>query len=543
MSDPQQADPQAPGFDRRSLLQAMLLATVPLPVLAEGAGARFGGTFVVCCGSEPRHLNLNIATDIPTKEIGNPLYSKLVGMKRDLSPRADLATDWSVSTDTLAYTFRLQAQARWHDGTPVTSADVKFTFEEVLFVYHNIGKVMAPLVETIETPDATTVIFRLKRPSDIFMTFIAAQSYIQPRHIYDGTNIMENPANLRPVGCGPFRLVEWSRGREVVLERNPDYFLPDRPYVDRIVTRFIPDASARVRALEAGEVDYLAYLDLPPSAIGNLQKNPEITVTSHGHEAWGSLVELMLNLDRPPFNDVRVRRAVTHAINRPFIVERATFGLARVATGPISSDIAWAYTDDVPQYPYDPAAANRLLDEAGLPRRDGVRFQVALLVPRTTEAFVRAGQIIVEQLRAVGIQVQLRPVDTATAAEAVYTKRSFDMFISSFTSGPDPAIGVERQYVTSNIRPVPFTNGIGYRNAELDALFEQAAASPDRAARTALYKTISTRLADDAAMVWLYENAAYSAFRKDFSHLHSWAAESIYNYSDVMWQKGSPSRG
>ena len=533
-------------LSRRALLQGMA-ATIPfmaMPGLAFAQGGpRYGGTFVVGCGTEPRHLNQNITTDSSTKLISNPIFSKLVGLKSDFSPSPDLAKTWTISEDGKTYTFNLHEGVTWHDGKPLTSDDVRFTFESVLFAHHNIGKSLAPFVEGIETPDANTIVFQLKSPNDVFLTFVAGQSYIQPKHLYEGTDIADNPANLAPVGSGPFKFESWSKGQEVVLVRNENYFLKDQPYVDRIVTRFIPEPSARIRSLEAGEIDYVAYFDLPPAFIVELQKNPDIKVVSKGHEAWGSIVELMPNHDKAPFNDIRVRRALTHAIDRKFIVDKANYGLSKVATGPVSSDIGWAYNPDTKQYPFDIAEANRLLDEAGLaPDANGIRFKTNIVVTRTIEANLKSAQIIGEQLRQVGIDVEVRGMDAATVVEQVYTTREFDLFVQSLTTGPDPAMGMQRQYISSNIRPVPYTNGIGYRNPTVDEMFAKAAASPSREERAKLYKEISTILCDDAVLVWLYENAPYSAHRAAFGNLHEWAAESIYSYGDVYWSEGSETK-
>ncbi|ALG90879.1 MULTISPECIES: ABC transporter substrate-binding protein [Actibacterium] len=535
------------GISRRTLLRTMA-ASVPMLALPEFLSAQtseelYGGVFVVGTGTEPRHLNQNITTDIVTKMIASCMQNKLVGLKSDLTPKADLAKDWSVSDDGLIYTFNLHDGVKWHDGTPFTSEDAKFTFEQVLFKFHNQGKTLAPYVDEITTPDATTIVFHLNAPNDVMMTFIAGQGYIHPKHLYDGVDIMDSPANLAPIGTGPFKFASWNRGQDVAMELNDEYFMPGMPYVDRIVIRFIPEATARVRALEAGEVDYLAYNDLPHSMIADLDKNPDVTVTSKGHEAWGSIVELMMNLDKEPFNNRKVRMGIAHALDLDFIIEKATYGLATRATGPISSQLAWAYKPDTTQYPFDVAKANALLDEAGYPLTDGTRFSATIVANRGTESFIKAAQVIAEQLKVVGIDITVNPLDMATVAEQVYKTRKFDMFIQSLTTGPDPALGVQRQYIASNIRPVPYTNGIGYRDENVDALLIKAAQSPDRAERAELYKELADILCDDCALVWLYENPTYSAFRSAFGNLHTWAAESIYAYSNVYWKEGDVSRG
>jgi peptide/nickel transport system substrate-binding protein len=535
------------GISRRNVLMgaAATMAAISIPGLVRAAGDKplYGGTFVVGCATEPRHLNLNIATDITIKLIANPVYNKLVGLKSDLTQKPDLAETWSASDDKLSYTFNLRDGIKWHDGTPFSAEDVKFTFEEILFKNHAMGKTLAPNVAAVEAPDARTVVFRLKSPNDVLITFIAGQGFIQAKHIYAGTDIMQNPANLKPVGTGSFKFVSWDRGQTITLERNPDYFLAAQPYVDRIVTRFIPEATARIRALEAGEVDYVTYADLPASAIAELRVNPDIEVTSKGHEAWGSLVQLMPNFDRENLRKLDVRRAIAHAIDPNFIIQKAVYDLANPATGPISSRIAWAYTPDTMQYPHDVEKANALLDAAGYPKdADGVRFKAKIVMDRGIDTFVKVGEIIAEQLKPLGITLAVTPFDAATVDQLVFVKRDFDFYLQSFVTGPDPAMGVQRQYISNNIRPVPTTNASGYRNPKADELLNKAAQSGSHEERAELYKSLAKLLCEDCANIWIYENPTFSAFSKKFGNLHTWAAESIYSYSDVYWKEGSAQR-
>lgn len=531
---------------RRQALQATLATMFAgaMPAIGWAADGRYGGTLVVGLGQEPRILNVNIATDIYIKVVTSNMYNKLANINSDLTLRPELAKSWTTSADGKSYTFTLNDGISWHDGKPMTSEDVKFTFEQMLFVHHNVGATMKAFFEKIETPDPKTVVFTLVKPLDIALTFIAQQGYIFPKHIYEGTDIVNNPANLKPVGTGPFKFVSWTRGREMVMERNEKYFDKSKPYLDKIIIRFIPDASARVIALETGEVDYLAYNDLPASSIEKLRTNKAITVTNKGHEAWGSIVQMIMNLDKPPFNNVKARQAIYHAIDRQFIVDKACFGLTKVATGPISSEHAWTYNPNTKQYPYDPALANKLMDEAGFPKNaNGIRFTAAIQIYRSNDVFIRAGQIISEQLKAIGGDVQVKALDAAAVNDSVYIKRDFDIHIQSFVTGPDPFFGVQRSYLSSNIRPSPLTNGAGYRNAKVDELFAKAADSGSRSERAAIYKEISAILAEEVAIIWLYENTAYSAFRSEFAGLHSWAAESIYNYADAFMLSGKAQRG
>lgn len=533
-------------LSRRDALKATL-ATVfaaGLPGIGFAAGERFGGTLVIGLGTEPRTLNIDSASDFAIKVSASPLFNKLINLKSDYTFAPELATEWSASPNGKVYTFKLRSDVKWHDGKPFTSADVKFTYDEILFKIHGIGTTVKPVVEKVETPDSQTVVFTLNKPFEVFPTFVAWQGYILPKHVYEGTSVLENPANQKPIGTGPFKFVSWTRGNQIVMERNSDYFKQDQPFLDRIVIRLIPDAGARVIALESGEIDYLCYFDLPASAIEKLRKNPAVSVVSKGHEAWASIVQLMPNFDKEPFKDLRVRRALSHAIDKKFIIEKAAFGLTKLATGPLSADIAWAYNPSVTQYAYDPAAATKLLDEAGLkPGANGIRFTTNIQTNRTNDVFVRDAQIISEQLRAVGIDAQVRALDFPAIAESVYIKRDFDLFLQSFTTGPDPFLGIQYQYISTNIRPVSITNAIGYRNPKVDELFVKAGEAPSRAERAELYKQIQAILAEDAAMVWIYENTGYSAYRADYRNLHAWSAESIYNYGDAWTVAGKTSRG
>jgi peptide/nickel transport system substrate-binding protein len=520
-----------------------LFALLPLSMIGGSASAqekpKMGGTLVAAIGGEPSTLNLDITTDFYPYVVGGPIYSKLATLGPDSQPVPDLARSWEISADGKVYTFHLNNGVKWHDGRPFTSDDVKFTFEKIIAVYHGSGQTIFKRVSSIETPDASTVVVTLSEPYAAFFTFIARDGRIMAKHIYEKGAILENPANIKPIGTGPFRFVAWNRGSDITLERNPDYFVTGQPYLDKIVFKIIPDASARLVALEAGEIDYIPAYDLENAAIERLQKSKDITVTSKGHESWAAITELMFNMDKAPYNDVRVRRALSQAIDRKFIVDKAGFGLNKVATGPISSEMAWAYTPDVRIYPYDPKAAEQLLDEAGVKRGpDGVRFHTKVVALRGADIFARTAEIVANQFKAVGVDVQVSILDRATALPQVYTTREFDMFIHSLTTGPDPAIGVERQYAAYNVRPSPFTNAAGYRNPQVDKLLADAGVATSRDQRAALYKDFQKIVVDDAPLVWLYEDKTFSAYRNEFGGMHDWGPDSNYDLGRAWWKKG-----
>jgi len=522
-----------------ALALAAALATA-VPVVAQDTPL-YGGTMIVGLATEPSSLNIALTTNLPESMISANLYNKLIrlGLNEEFLP--ELATSWDVSDDALTYTFHLAEGVKWHDGAPFTAADVKYSLENLTRQFHPNGSMMAP-VTAIETPDDNTVVMTLSEPSEPFLVFLGLRAYILPKHVYEGTDIRQNPANTKPVGTGPYKFVEWARGDHVTLARNPDYFQPDLPYVDSFVFRIMPDASSRVLALESGDVDYLTH-DIPSTSLATLRANPEVTLTNAGVSSIVSVGQLMFNMDREPYNDVRVRRALTMALDKDFVAERATLGAATRADGPIHSATGWAYAQDaLTVYPYDTAAAEALLDEAGVVRgADGTRFAMQLLAPRGREDQMRAAEIIAQVYGQIGIRVTVGILDNAALSEVSYVNRNFDAMINTVTTGPDPAVGVSRQYISSNIRPVPFTNAAGYRNEEVDRLFAEGAKAKTREERAAAYREVQRILTEDAAVTWLWEVTPFSAWRNTFTNLHNDSSAANY-YLYTAWSVDGEAR-
>ena len=203
---------------------------------------------------------------------------------------------------------------------------------------------------------------------------VGVELQVLPRHIYEGTNILTNPANLAPVGNGPFRFKEWRRGDYLLLERNRDYWDAGRPYLDSIVVSFMPDEGARAVALEAGELDLAGGLPVALPDARRLERVPTLEIPTKGYEALAHQVFMELNVRKSYFKDARVRQAIYHAIDRDFLLKNIWFNFGKVATGPISSDLKNFYTPEVPRYEFSIAKANQLLDAAGLTKdASGVR--------------------------------------------------------------------------------------------------------------------------------------------------------------------------
>ena len=237
---------------------------------------RYGGTLIKTLGANPPMFNSAITADHMTVSAGCLLYNGLIYLDRDGNPKPELAKSWEVKRGGLEFVFTLQPNAKWHDGKPFTSADVKFTMEEMLAKYHPRAKAALADVTAVEIPDPRMVVIKFSKVFAPFLQVMScAEAPILPKHLYEGTDVLKNPHNTdNPVGTGAFKLTEFVRGDHLTFVRNPDFFLPGRPYLDRLVLKIIPDAAGRLLAFEKGELDYIetSYFPLPETGAQPAEK-------------------------------------------------------------------------------------------------------------------------------------------------------------------------------------------------------------------------------------------------------------------------------
>jgi len=521
-----------------------IAAGFPLPTTAQES-PRYGGTLIIGSGGDPVSLNLAAGFSTIDTLAAAHIYSMLVVSDADLNPRPDLAESWKVSEDGLTYTFNLVKNVTWHDGKPFTSADVKFSLAEAMGKLHPRGSVVLRVVDSIDTPNPFTVVLKLKYPYDPLMKFLGNEGFIIAKHLYEGTDIMKNPANAQPVGTGPFVFKEWKRGSHITLERNPNYFKKGKPYLDRIIIKVVPDDNSRMIAFEAKDIDYLYYVNMPASEVSRFKGRPGYIVSDKGHEDGPSVLLMAFNMRKAPFNNLKVRQAIAHAIDKQYIEEKADYGLGLPATGPIPSVMRWAYTSNVTRYDFDLKKAEQLLDEAGYPKKaDGIRFKTSVIADRGAFLYAKAAEIVRDQLGKVGIQVELKLMDRASMVDATYVRWDFDLQVHGLGTGPDPAIGVARTYVSSNIKPVAFANCSGYANKEVDELFDLAERAPSVKKRAEYYQKVQQVLTRDLPYVWISEYGLNSAWRDEFKGLHTWVARSYIKLGDdTWWTKGKEAPG
>lgn len=522
----------APVVEEAATEAAEVVEEVAEEVMDEEMEAMAGGTLVVAVGEDPGQFNPGITTSFGPHSVADSIYNGLVQLDINANPVPDLAESWEISDDATTYTFNLVEGVTWHDGEPFTSADVKFTFEEILLNYHSRTKAgLETALAGIDTPDDLTVVFRFNEPyAPLLQRLNVTEAPILPQHIYEG---VEDPtqaeANLMPVGTGPFMFDAYTPGTEVRLVRNENYFKEGLPLLDAIVFRVIPDASTQIAALEAGEVDYVWRVPGPNAALIEASPDTEIVSVPSGPGGGFCIMTMTFNLDREVFEDVRVRQAFAYAIDRQQILEQVIFNQGNVAEAPISSKIAWAHLDGGPEYPYDPEQARTLLDEAGYPAGDdGTRFTVDFVhFPN----FSKYGEVMREQLAEVGIDLELRPLERDASIEAIFNERDFDTNIISYCNNTDPEIGVRRMYVSTNIGPIPFSNGANYVNPTIDELFEEASSTADRDARAEAYYEIQRILLEELPYWWLVETDFSVGVRAACHDFRAWSGQ----FAETAW--------
>ena len=502
--------------------------------LAWSADIQRGGTLVVNLEPEPSSFLFNSNT---AGILAAQVVEGLVAYDDNFKPIPALATSWEASPDGKTITFKLRRDVTWHDGKPFTSADVQYTVLEVTRKVNPRAGTAYKAVEAVDTPDAHTAIFRLSEPSPaIWSVLSSAEAPILPRHLYEGSSPLTSPWNVKLVGTGPYVFKEWRRGEFVLLERNPNYWDKSQSYINRIRFRTIPDPGARAAALEAGEVHYAPFSAVPPADVARLKQVPSIRIETGGYGTFVPVFFFDFNLDRPTFKDKRVREAFAHAIDRQALAEKVWYGFAKVATGPIPASHAELYTADVKQYPFDPARAQRLLDEAGLkPDANGIRLRINHYTMPYGDLFKRAGEFLRESLRQVGIDLQLINLDLAPFLRQIYGERDFDTYSTYYNSSADPQFGVLRRYWSKSIlKGVAWSNGPGYVNPEIDKVIEASFTENDPAKRRALMVEFQTIAQAELPSVNLLEIQHFSVVSKRLQGL-STARDGYAKALSTVW--------
>lgn len=463
-----------------------------------------GGTLVIVSSQVPRHLNPAVQSGTATAVPGTQIFASPLRFDENWNPHPYLAESWDVSEDGLSVTLHLVKGAKFHDGHPITSEDVQFSIMTIKD-NHPFKSMFEPVTE-IETPDENTAVIKLsKRHPALLLALSSALCVIIPKHVYgDGQDIKSHPANSAPVGSGPFKLEEFKAGEQITLVRNDDFFIPDRPYLDKIVIRIIKDPSAMLIAMENGDADMYPFVT-GSSDIKRLQAAANLSMTAEGYAAVGAVNWLAFNTAKAPLNDVRVRQAISYATDRNFIVNALHKGTSKVQRSPIIESSPF-FNPNIPAYDLDLDKANALLDEAGLKAgADGMRTKLTIdFIPGPAEQQKTVAEYLKSQLKKIGLDIEVRAAPDFPTWAGRVSKGDFDMTMDIVFNWGDPVIGVHRTYLSSNIVPgVIWSNTQGYANPKVDDLLNAAAIEGDQAKRKALYDEFQMIVGEDVPIYWL----------------------------------------
>jgi len=470
-----------------------------------------GGTLSMLVQPEVPTLASYLSTSMPVGQTASKIYDGLLEYNFDLSPRPCLAESWNISSDGLTVTFNIRKGVKFHDGRPMTSEDVRYSIMDVLSEYHPRGGKFK-IIKSMTTPDSHTVVMKLKSASPaLMMAFSGYESPIIPKHLFAGKDIKNHPLANKPIGTGPFKFVEWKRGQYMRFDRNPDYWSKGQPYFDRVVIQTIPDSATRSAVLEKGDFQLAGFGAVPNNDAKRLDKLPNVIVTTKGYENFSPISELDFNTKVKPFNNKKVRQAVAYCIDRKFVIDNIWFGYGRPATGPISSNFkaAGIYTDKVKSYDVSNRIeiANRLLDEAGYPRKsDGYRFEITHDITPYGSEWKSFGEYTIQQLDKIGIKARLRVEDVATWLKRIYSNYDFTLSSNWLNTFADPVLGVHRLYHSNAIKPgTVFKNASRWSSPLTDNLMDMATVEPDKEKRGSLYQAFQKILVEEVPVTWIHE--------------------------------------
>ena len=520
-------------FTRRTtLLSAALLAAstlLPLPASAADEPKR-GGTLVIGSTQTPRHLNGAVQSGIATALPSTQIFASPLRFDDKWNPQPYLAESWKLADDGKSLTLKLRKDAVFHDGKPVTSVDVAFSIMAIK-ANHPFTTMLGP-VEKVETPDAYTAIIRMSVPHPaIVLAMSPALCPILPKHIYgDGQDLKNHSRNTTDViGSGPFRVTEFKPAQRIVLERFDKFFLPGKPYLDKIIVNVTPDMASLVLGLERGDIQMLPFATLPTD-LKRFANDPRVSLTPKGYDGIGPLNWLAFNTAKKPLSDVQVRKAIATSIDKNFITKALMGGFATVSDGPLVASSPFAVPDLV-RYPLDLKKAGEMLDAAGYKAgAGGERFKLTIdYLPGGDDQQKNVAEYIRGQLKKVGITVEVRASADFPAWAKRLASHDFDMSMDAVFNWGDPIIGVHRTYLSTNIKPIVWTNTQSYANPKVDELLNTAGGLIDPTQRKAYYATFQKIVTDELPIEFINQ-VPY----------HTITSKKVGNVPTTIWGPLSP---
>lgn len=502
-----------------NFLRNACLLLVSLCLLLSGASCRRAGSdaFVMVLEARQNSLNPLMASDAASDRFRQLMFNTLMRKNEQFDYVGELAQNVQTAPDGLSVTFTLHDNVLFHDGKPLTSADVKYTFDSLFAskstkapsFFETVGGARQPFISSVEAPDPRTVVFRLRRPwLELFANLVAIP--VIPTGTFE-------TQEQKPLGTGAFKFARYDESQQVVdLEANDNYW-EGAPNIKRLRVKVILDANTQQAELVAGRVDLAINTALSPDAYVNLAKNPNLQFV----QAPGVNVQYIgFNTESAPVNNARVRQAIAYAIDRESIIKNLLQGQARIAHSILPQE-SWAYSPEQKTYAYDPAQAKRLLDEANFPDPDGDGPKMRFAQPLSFK--ISASNSVVRQyvgvmqnsLREVGIPVNIETLEDNTLREA-QRNGQYQLTAGRWVGGNQDPIFLRDlfTYLTGG----SFNRG-RYRNAELDKLLGEAVNTPDRAKAKLLYTQAQDLISREMPMLPLWYSNNLIIARKNVGNI------------------------
>lgn len=486
-------------------------ATTPKTEETKTSGGS-GDTFIVRATGDPMSFNPDIIGDDNAYPIVQNMFHRLTALDvTKQEPLPDAAKEWSYSDDAKTLTFILRDDLKWSDGKPLTSKDVKYTFDTIKAnpTYYFSPKMT--IVDSIDAPDDTTVIFNLNTPDASFASILGwYATFILPEHIYNnGEPWDNNPANMNPVTSGAFTLESFKQGESVTLVANPDYHTPAK--INKLIFSMIPDEATAIQALQNGEIDF--YENFPASSVAELEADPNIRVVIN---EYPSPIRMVFNMQDEKLKDPALRRAIATAIDKEEISKKVFQGIQKPENSMYPTMIEWAAntTDIAPSFNVE--AASKILEDAGY-KKDDKGFYVTGLTLDVFEGngYPDSAKLIKATLEKAGIEIIVQVHEYNAWNQKVGIERNFMIELQGGFMGPDPAA------LTNRIATGQGSNWGGYSNATVDELLIKGSSTGNKEERAVAYKEAQKILAEELPYVNIVSFAGPEASRAEFINLPS----------------------
>ncbi|MCA3261289.1 MAG: peptide ABC transporter substrate-binding protein [Telmatospirillum sp.] len=450
---------------------------------AQAQTPRRGGTLNVGVVSDPVTLDPAFMASFFEVYVFGTLHDTLLRITPDLQIEPGLATMTAVSPTVMR--FDLRPNLKFHDDTPLDAAAVKWNFDRIMNpATASLRRADLGPLTSVEVTGPLQVTMTLSTPFAPFPHVMGARAgaMVSPT----AAQRLGADFGTQTVGCGPFRLVRWTKNSELVLERFPGYWRPNQPLLDSIVYRPIPDETVRLTNLRSGA---LQLIDLvPPQAVAGLRGAANISLRERPSIGWNAM---SLNVTRAPFADVKVRQALMYAVDRDAINRVVYFQTGTPAFGPIPPAFGWAHDAAFKPFSYDPARAQALLREAGV--STPVPFSITVT---NSPLQIRLAQLIQAQANQAGFRAEIRQID-ATSLITVLRGKDFDIAWSPWSGRSDPDGNTFNMFTAGG--PTNFT---GYASEKTTELLREARVSSDQTRRAQLYREVQQQLAADAPLLF-----------------------------------------